>query len=57
MITLLCASDCDQSLVAVVLGLVDLDHTSAQLPNLIDLGASLADDGADHIIGDENLLC
>jgi len=57
LVTLLCACYRDQPLITIVLGLVDLDHTSAQLPNLIDLGASLADDGADHIIGDENLLC
>ena len=36
---------------------VDLDHTAANLAYLIDLLAALANNGADHIIGNVDLLC
>lgn len=56
-VALLRASDSDQALVAVVLGLVDLDDAAADLPNLVDLLAALTDDSADHVVGNVDLLC
>ena len=56
MIALCGSSDSDQALVAVILGLVDLDDTAAKLSDLIDLGASLANDSSNHIIWNEDLL-
>lgn len=56
-VALLRAGDGDQALVAVVLGLVDLDHTAADLPDFVDLLATFADDGADHVVGNVDLLC
>ena len=50
------ARDCDQALVAVVLGLVDLDDTTADLTDFVDLLTTLTNDGTDHIVGDEDLL-
>lgn len=49
-------SNCDEPLIRVVLGFVDLDHTTADLADLIDLRATLADDSADHVVGDVDLL-
>lgn len=46
----------DQSLVAVVLRLIDFDHTATDLSNFINLLATLANNSADHVIGNENLL-
>ncbi len=57
LITLLSARDCDQSLIAVILWFIDLDHTPAQLPNLVDLLSTLTDDGANHVVWYEDLLC
>ena len=51
------AGDRHQPLVAVLLGLVDLDHTATQVPDLVDLRTTLSDDGANHIVGDVDLLC
>jgi hypothetical protein len=45
-----------QALIAVLLGLIDLDHTATEVPDLIDLGTTLSDDGTDHVIGNVNLL-
>jgi len=50
------ASNGDQSFVAVVLWLVDLDHTATELSDLVDLCTTLANDGSDHIVWDEDLL-
>lgn len=48
--------DGDEPLVGVVLGLVDLDHAATELANLVDLGTAFADDGTNHVVGDEDLL-
>lgn len=56
LIAFLGASDGDQSFVAVVLRLIDFDHTAAQVANLIDLGPSLANDCTHHVVGNINLL-
>lgn len=48
--------DGHQTLIAVVLRLVDLDHTATEVSNLINLGATLTNDGAHHVIGDVDLL-
>ena len=56
MIALCRPSDCHQSFVAVVLGLVDFNDTATELANLVDLGAAFANDGSDHVVGNENLL-
>lgn len=45
-----------EPLVAIVLGLVNLNDAAAHLPYLIDLLSSLANDGADHVVGDVDLL-
>src|SRR5271163_2522619 len=57
LVALLGSRDRHQPLIAVVLWLIDLDHTSTQMSNFVDLGASLANDRTDHIIRNENLLC
>lgn len=57
MVALLRASDSDKPFVAVVLGFVDFDDGAGQLTDLVDFGASLSDDGTDHIVGDKDLLC
>jgi hypothetical protein len=49
-------SNCNQSLVAVVLWFVYLDDTTAELPDLIDLRSALANDCTNHVIWNENLL-
>lgn len=49
--------DGHQPLVAVVLWLVDLDHTPAQLSDLVDLGSSFANDCPYHVVRNEDLLC
>lgn len=46
----------DQSLVAVVLWLVDLDDTATKLAYLIDLRSTLADDRSNHVVRNEDLL-
>jgi hypothetical protein len=56
LVALLGTSDGDQTLVVVVLRLVDLDDTATQLAYLVDLGAALSDDRAHHIVGNEDLL-
>lgn len=55
-VTLLCARDRDQTLIAIVLRLVDLDNTTADLADLVDLLATLTNDGSDHIVRNEDLL-
>ena len=50
------ASNSDKSLVTVVLGFVDLDDTTTEMPNLIDFGTALTDDGTDHVVRNEDLL-
>lgn len=56
LVALLGTSDCDKTFIAIVLRLVDLDNGSRQLSDFVDLGASLADDGTHHVVGDEDLL-
>lgn len=56
LVALLCTGDRDKTLVAVVLRLVDLDHTAAELADLVDLCTTLSDDCSDHVVRDENLL-
>jgi hypothetical protein len=50
------ACNSNKPLVAIVLWLVNLDHAAADLPNLVDLLATLADDRADHVVRDVDLL-
>jgi hypothetical protein len=56
LVALLGTGDGDQTLVVVVLRLVDLDDTATQLAYLVDLGATLTDDRTHHVVGDEDLL-
>lgn len=56
LVTFLSSRNRHQPFVAVVLRLIDLDHTPAQMANLIDLGATLANDGPDHVIWNKDLL-
>lgn len=55
-VALFSTGDRDETLIAIVLRLIDLDHTATDLSDLIDLLSALADDGADHVVGDEDLL-
>ena len=55
-VALLCTGDSDKSLIAVVLRLVNLDHTARNLAYLIDLLSTLANDSANHVVGDVDLL-
>lgn len=55
-IALLCASDRNETLVAVVLWLINLNHAPTDLANLVDLLAALSDDSSDHVIGNVDLL-
>ncbi len=55
-VALLCPRDRHKSLIAVVLWFVDLDYTSTQVSNLVDLRAAFAYDSAYHIIGNKDLL-
>lgn len=57
LIALLCARDCNQALVAVVGGLIDLDNATAQLSDFIDLSTTFTNDSSDHIIRNVDLLC
>jgi len=50
------ASNSDKSLVTVVLGFIDLDHAATEMSDLVDLGTTLANDGTDHVIRNEDLL-
>jgi hypothetical protein len=50
------AGDGYQTLVAVVSWLVDLDDTSTELADLVDLCAALSNDRTNHIVGNEYLL-
>lgn len=45
-----------QSLIAVVLWLIDLDYAPTKLPDLVDLRTSLSNNGTDHIVWNEDLL-
>lgn len=55
-ITLFGSGNSHKSLVAVILRFVDFNDTTTDLSNFIDLLAALADNGANHIIRNENLL-
>lgn len=55
-VALLSASDCDETLVAVVLWFINLNHAATDLTDLVDLLAALADDRANHVIGNVDLL-
>ena len=56
LVALLCAGNGYKPLIAVILRLVDLDHTTTELPNLVDLGSTFANDCSNHIIRNEDLL-
>lgn len=56
LVTLLGSRDRNQALIAAFLRLVDLDHATTQVPNLIDLRTALPDNSTNHIVGDVNLL-
>ena len=56
LVALLGPGNCHQPLVAALLRFVDLDHTSAEMSDLVDLGSSLSDDRTDHVVRDEDLL-
>lgn len=55
-IALFRARDCDQPFVTIVLWFVNLNHTATDLAYLVNLLSSLANDGADHVIGNVDLL-
>lgn len=55
-IALLSSSNGHEALIAVVLRLVNLNDTPAHLANLVDLLASLANNGTDHIVRNIDLL-
>lgn len=57
LVAFLSTGDSDKTLVAVILRLVDLDNTTAELSDFVDLCSTLANNCANHIVGDENLLC
>lgn len=50
------ASDCNETLVAVVLWFINLNHAATDLTDLVDLLAALPNDGSNHVIGDVDLL-
>ncbi len=56
MVAFLGAGDSHQTLVAVLLWLVDFNNTSTEVSDLIDLSTSLSDNSPDHIVRDVNLL-
>lgn len=56
LVALLGTSDCYQALIAALLGLVDLDNTATQVADLVDLSATLSNDGTDHVVRDIDLL-
>jgi hypothetical protein len=56
LVTFLRSRNSHQPLIAIVLWLVDLDNAATQMAYLIDLRATLADDGPDHIVWNEYLL-
>lgn len=56
LVALLCAGDSNQSLIAVILRLVDLDDTSTELSDLVDLSSTLTNDGTNHVVWNEDLL-
>lgn len=55
-VAFLSSRDRDKSLVAIVLRFIDLDHATAHGTNLVDLLSTLADDSANHVIGNKDLL-
>lgn len=48
--------DSDQSLIAIILRFIYLDHAATELPDLVDLCATFPNDSADHVVGNEDLL-
>ena len=56
LVALLGSSDCYKALVAIILWFINLNNTSTELPNLVDLGSSLANDCSNHVVGNEDLL-
>jgi len=56
LVSLLRAGNGDKPLVGVVLGFVDLDRTTTELADLIDLGSTFTNDGTNHVVRDEDLL-
>lgn len=45
-----------QTLIAIILRLINLDHRSTQLANFIDFRSALANDRTDHVVRDVDLL-
>lgn len=56
LITLLGPCDRHQALIAIILRLIDLNYTSAEMTDLVDLRPSFPNDRSDHVIGDIDLL-
>ena len=56
LVSLLGAGDGDEALIVVVGRLVDLDDAATQLTDLINLLTTFADDSANHVVRNENLL-
>ena len=55
-VALFCASDRHETLVAVVLWFINLNHAATDLTDLVDLLAALSDDGTNHVVGNVDLL-
>ena len=56
LVAFLSSCDCNKSFVAVVLWLIDLDHTAAQVSDFIDLRTAFTNNSSHHVVGDEYLL-
>jgi hypothetical protein len=50
------AGDCHEPLITIVLRLIYFYDASRHLPDLVDFGASFANDGTNHVIRNEDLL-
>lgn len=56
LVALLRSRDRDQPFITIVLWFINLDNTSGELAYFVDLCASLADDRADHVVRNKDLL-
>lgn len=56
LVTLLRPGNGNKTLVAILLRLINLDNTTTQMPDLVNLSTALPDNGTDHVIRDINLL-
>jgi len=57
LVAFLCSGDGHETLIAVLIGLIDLNDTATKLPDLIDLCTTLANDSSDHVVRNIDLLC